>query len=126
MKPPPISLRCDCGAEGKAAYGERWRCDRCGREYDTSHIPAADYRAIMSLRRRYQAVGWVLAVIVAAFVLFLAIANQPLQLLAGLPLILVGWFLYVRPLLRRRFRKAIANRPTWELHADRGPLEPAR
>jgi hypothetical protein len=63
-------------------------------------------------------VGWVLAAVVAAFVLFLAVSNQPLQILAGLPLILVSWFLYVRPLLRRRFLRAIADRPQWELHAE--------
>jgi hypothetical protein len=126
VKPPPISLRCDCGADGKVAYGERWRCEHCGREYDTSRIPADDYQAILAVRRRYRAAGWVLAGIVAAFVLFLAIANQPLQLFAGLPLILITWFLYVRPLLQRRFRRAIANRPTWELRAERGPEEPVR
>jgi hypothetical protein len=126
VKAPPITLRCDCGAEGKAAYGERWACSRCGREYDTSAIPAEQYRAILAVRRRYRATGWALAVVVAAFVLFLAVSNQPLQILAGLPLILVTWFMYVRPLLRRRFRRAIADLPTWELHAERGPREPAR
>jgi uncharacterized protein (DUF983 family) len=126
VKPPPISLKCDCGADGKVAYGERWTCERCGREYDTSRIPAEDYKAILAIRRRYQAVGWVLAVIVAAFVLFLVLANQPLQIMAGLPFILVTWFLYARPLLRRRFLKAIADRPQWELHAERAPEGPAQ
>jgi hypothetical protein len=126
MRPPPISLRCDCGAEGEADYGERWVCERCGREYDTSKIPAEDYQAILDVRRRYERVGWVLAVILAGLVLALVMANQPLQILAGLPLILGVWFLYGRPLLRRRFRKAIADRPQWELHAERGPEEPVR
>jgi hypothetical protein len=100
------------------AYGERWTCPRCGRAYDTNTIPAGEYHSIVSLRRRYQLIGWALAAAVAALVLFLAVANQPLQILAGLPLILLTWFLYVRPLLRRRFRRAIADRPRWDIHAE--------
>jgi len=65
-------------------------------------------------------------VIIAGFVLFLVLANQPLQIIAGLPFILVTWFLYGRPLLRRQFLKAIADRPQWELHAERAPEGPVR
>src|SRR5207247_8407783 len=112
--------RCACGrGEASVGYGERWECPRCGRVYDTAAIPQGEYDSIRALQRRYQMVGWVLAAFVAAFVLFLAMAGQPLQILAGLPLILVSWFLYVRPLLRRRFLRAIAGRPQWELRAER-------
>ena len=108
------------------AYGERWECARCGRLYDTASIPRAEYDSILALRRRYRMVGWGLAAVVAAFVLFLAVANQPLQILAGLPLILVTWFLYVRPLLRRRYLRAIADRPRWQVRAEPVPPEEAR
>src|SRR5947199_238994 len=40
MGSPAITLRCDCGAEGKAAYGEVWKCAKCGRSYDTSQMGA--------------------------------------------------------------------------------------
>jgi hypothetical protein len=127
MKAPPITLRCDCGrGEASVAYGERWECPRCGRAYDTASIPRAEYDSILALRRRYRLVGWALAAVVAAFVLFLAVANQPLQILAGLPLILVTWFLYVRPLLRRRYLRAIADRPRWQVRAEPAPPEEAR
>jgi hypothetical protein len=127
MKAPPITLRCDCGrGEASVAYGERWTCPRCGRAYDTNAIPSSEYESIVSLQRRYRMIGWVLAAVVAAFVLFLAVANQPLQILAGLPLILGSWFLYVRPLLRRRFLRAIADRPQWDLRAEPAPPEEVR
>lgn len=117
MKPPRITLHCDCGAEEKVAYGQQWTCGHCGRRYDTTDIPAEDYSALLRIRRRYQMIGWALASVVALFVLLLAIANHPLQILAGLPIILLIWFVYVRPVLRRRYRRALASRPKWELRA---------
>ena len=30
MGSPAITLRCDCGAEGRAAYGEVWKCSAPG------------------------------------------------------------------------------------------------
>jgi len=121
VKPPSLTINCDCGESGKAPYGEHWTCHRCGRVYDTSKIPEGDYRAIRAVQRRYQAIGWALAILVASFVLFLAISNQPFQIGAGLPIILIVWFTYVRPLMRRRYRRAIAGRPRWELAADDRP-----
>jgi len=50
-------LRCDCGADALVAYGERWTCESCGRTYDTTEIPDADFRAIQDLRRRYRLIG---------------------------------------------------------------------
>ena len=54
MGSPAITLRCDCGAEGRAAYGEVWKCSKCGRSYNTSQIPAEDYDAVAALDRRYR------------------------------------------------------------------------
>jgi hypothetical protein len=123
VKPPLLTIRCDCGANGQVPHGQCWTCDSCGRVYDTSKIPEGDYRAIRGIQRRYRAIGWVLATIVAGFVLFLAISNQPFQIGAGLPIILIAWFTYVRPIMRRRYRRAIASRPRWELAADDRPAD---
>ena len=99
MAAPRITLRCDCGAEELVAYGERWTCGSCGRTYDTAGIPEADFEAIQSLqaslqdRRVHRRV-----VLIAAFVLLLALTAQEFQLFIGLPAILLVWFIYVRPL----------------------------
>src|SRR5689334_16055289 len=57
MKAPAITLRCDCGADGRAKYGERWTCESCGRVYDTTEIPEGEYRAVASLDLRYRLFG---------------------------------------------------------------------
>lgn len=120
MAAPRITLRCDCGkSEALVAYGERWTCDACGRTYDTSTIPAGDYAAIQALRRRYRIVGYVGVVLVAAFVLLLALTAQEFQLFIGLPFILLVWFTYVRPLMRSRYRRRVVElQRTWTLKAE--------
>jgi hypothetical protein len=119
MAAPRITLRCDCGAEALVAYGERWTCEQCGRTYDTSRIPDADYRAIQDLRRRYRVVGYAGVSLVAAFVLLLALTAQQFQLFIGLPFVLIVWFMYVRPLMRTRYRRRVGElQRTWTLKAE--------
>lgn len=119
MAAPRITLRCDCGAEALVAYGERWTCHACGRTYDTNRIPDADYRAIQDLRRRYRAAGWVAVSLVAAVVLLLALSAQQYEIFLGLPGILLVWFMYVRPFMRRRYVRRVRELTrTWELTAE--------
>jgi hypothetical protein len=35
-----------------------------------------------------------------------------------MPVALVGWFVFLRPLHRKRYRAAIKTLPRWELRAD--------
>jgi uncharacterized protein (DUF983 family) len=120
MAAPRITLRCDCGhSEAQVAYGERWTCESCGRTYDTSGIPAADFAAIQAMRRRYRIVGYVGALLVAAFMLLLALTAQPFQLFIGLPFILLLWFTYVRPVMRSRYLRRVGElQRTWTLKAE--------
>jgi hypothetical protein len=114
-----ITLRCDCGAEGHAQYGERWTCPDCGRSYDTSRIPAADYAAITSLDRRYRRWSQALVALLAMVILAIAITGQFLPMLAGLGVVLVGWFLYIKPLVHRRHKRAVRELTrSWELTAE--------
>lgn len=119
MAAPRITLRCDCGAEALVAYGDRWTCESCGRTYDTSNIPAGDYAAIQALRRRYRIVGYTGVVLVAAFVLLLALTAQEFQLFIGLPFVLLVWFMYVRPAMHSRYRRRVGElQRTWTLKAE--------
>jgi hypothetical protein len=120
LAPPKITLRCDCGESAAVAYGDRHTCPRCGRVYDTRRIPEAEYRAIEAITRRYRFANWALVAFVAVVILFFATQGQPIQIIAVVPVILIAWFTYVRPLMRRRFRRAIAARPSWELRAEEG------
>jgi hypothetical protein len=119
MRAPRITLRCDCGADALVAYGERWTCESCGRTYDTTEIPDADFRAIQDLRRRYRLIGAVGVALVGAFVLFLALTAQEFQLFIGLPTVLLVWFMYVRPFMRTRYRRRVLELTrSWTLRAE--------
>jgi hypothetical protein len=119
MAAPRITLRCDCGAEALVAYGERWTCASCGRTYDTTRIPAADFQAIQDLRRRYRVAGYIGVALIGAFVLLLALTAQEFQLFIGLPSVLLVWFIYVRPFMRTRYRRRVGElQRKWMLRAE--------
>lgn len=120
MASPRITLHCDCGQEERVPYGGRWTCPSCGRTYDTAGIPEADFRAIEALRRRYRAFGYAAVGVIAAFVLLLALTAQQFQLFVALPTILIAWFVYVRPLMRRRYMRRVGEvTRSWTLRAER-------
>ena len=119
MGSPAITLRCDCGAEGRAEFGERWTCDACGRSYDTAQIPAADFEAIEALDRRYR--RWSQAVVAGLALVVLAVAytRQFLPILAGLGVVMLSWFLYIKPYVHRRHKRAVSELTrSWELTAE--------
>jgi hypothetical protein len=118
MKAPRITVTCECGTETRAAYGERFACEGCEREYDTSRIPSGDYERLSSVVRRFQIAGWVFAVVLAGLALFLLLQGKPIVLLIGMPSILFAWFTYGRPFVRSRYRKALATLPRWNLEAE--------
>ena len=119
MAAPRITLRCDCGAEELLAYGERWMSGSCGRTYNTAGIPEADFEAIQSLRRRYRLIGYTGVALIAAFVLLHALTAQEFQLFIGPPAILLVWFIYVRPLMRSRYRRRVGElQRSWTLRAE--------
>ena len=119
MAAPRITLRCDCGADALVAYGERWTCESCGRTYDTTGIPEADFQAIESLRRRYRMWGYIGVSLLALLVLVLALTAQQYQLFIGLPGILLVWFSYVRPSMRSRYRRRVGElQRSWTLRAE--------
>lgn len=115
---PPITLTCDCGTRGQVAYDARWTCPSCGKAYDTSRIPAADYAALVAGIQRYK---WLTI-------------GPPLALTAGLmpPAILVdvrfafllfilviGYGLLVLPIIRGRARERVVQLSArWKLEAE--------
>ena len=118
MKGPRITVTCECGTETRAAYGTRFTCEGCGRQYDTSRIPASDYDRLASVVRRFRIAGWAFGVVVALAALWLVLQRQPFVLLVGLSSILFAWFTYGRPFVRSRYKKALATLPRWNLEAE--------
>ena len=54
MRRPPITIKCECGETEEVAYGERWRCERCGRSWNTQQIPAEEYEGLLRRMRRHK------------------------------------------------------------------------
>ena len=116
---PSITLRCDCGQEGRSGYDELWTCPKCSRVYDTGKIPAGDYQAVADLDKRYRRGSQALMVFLALVILGVAVTGQLLSIFAGLGVVLLSWFLYIKPVIHRRHRKAVNNLTrSWELKAE--------
>ena len=118
MGKPPITIRCDCGAVGDAAYGERWRCESCGRTWDTTQIPAGEYATLLRSVRLYK-------VLIVGPPLLAAAVLVPLTIVAGIQfavllfVVTVVWRLFAVPEIRRRAtRRVVEDNPKWQLRPD--------
>jgi hypothetical protein len=118
VKGPPITVTCECGERRDLAYGERWRCESCARSWDTGRIPADQYEQIRRLSLRYRAVPVVFGAVVALLAIFFTLTGNIPGVFFLLPVALVLWFVFLRPLHRKRYRRAIKTLPRWELRAD--------
>jgi hypothetical protein len=114
MRGAPITVRCECGDVRKLSYGESWRCERCGRIWNTTQIPEEEYWGLMREMRRWrlQVVG-VAVGIVGVFGLLAAFVSESLFILA--PVVLAAWFIGFMPAWRRRLRRRARNLPKWSL-----------
>ena len=54
MARPPITITCECGETKRVAYGQRWKCDTCGRSWNTEQIPPEEYEGLMRRMRRHK------------------------------------------------------------------------
>ncbi len=118
VKGPPITVTCECGQKRDLAYGERWQCESCGRSYDTGRIPADQYAEIRRLSLRFRAVPIIFGAVVALLAIFFTLTGNIFGVFFLLPAGLVLWFVFVRPLQRKRYRAAVKTLPRWELRAD--------
>jgi len=59
---PPITLTCDCGERRYLRYGERWKCEKCGKTWNTKRIPVEQYAAIRATQMRYRRIPLAISV----------------------------------------------------------------
>jgi hypothetical protein len=119
---PRITLTCECGEVNYLQYGERWRCEQCGRTWDTRRIPLEQYAQLRRTQLRFRRVPLIvsalsLVCVVAFIVIGKAIGGVILVVFA-----LTAWSMFARPLHKRRYREALASLPSWEIE----PEEPER
>ena len=115
---PPITVSCECGEKRELRYGERWRCEGCGRSYNTTQIPPEEYDAFRRNRVHDRILPTAVFVALAILVLVFVLIGRPLAAIVFVPLVGFGWSSFVRPARRRRQYKAIADRPRWNIKAE--------
>jgi hypothetical protein len=116
---PAITLTCECGERRDLAYGERWRCESCGRTWDTNNIPMDEYAAIRRTQVRYRLFPVLSGLLLLAAVVLFFFVGRAVGAIMLLPVGLSMWNMFMRPLYKRRYRKALTEKlPTWEIKAE--------
>jgi hypothetical protein len=115
---PPIAVTCECGEQRDLRYGETWTCEQCGRRWDTSRIPREQYEVVRRTQLRFRILPVALGLLVTALAIFFTLTGNVFSVFLLLPVALSVWFVFLRPMHRRRYRAAIADLPRWELHPE--------
>jgi hypothetical protein len=118
LRGPPITLTCECGEKRDLPYGERWECEKCGRVWDTGRIPHEQYDAIRKLSLRFRALPIAFGAFVAVVAIFFTLTGNVFSVFFLLPVALTTWFVFLRPIHRRRYRAAVKSLPRWELRPE--------
>ena len=117
MRRPPITIRCECGESRDVAYGELWRCERCGRSWNTQQIPVEEYEGLLRRMRRHR-LEVLAAVAIGAAVMIPLILVVSARFILLIPTLMAGWLFLVLPFWRRRYRRTARNAPRWQLHPE--------
>ena len=118
LRGPPIAVTCECGRKRDLRYGESWDCESCGRRWNTAQIPADQYEAIRRTQLRFRVLPVLYGLVVAGAAIFFTLTGNLFSVFVLLPMAMVAWFVLVRPGHRRRYRRAIAELPHWQLHPE--------
>jgi hypothetical protein len=118
LRGPPITVTCECGEKRELRYGETWDCERCGKRWNTRQIPAEQYELIRRTQLRFRIVPVALGAVVAALAIFFTLTGNIFNVFVLLPMAMVIWFTFLRPAHRKRYRRAIADLPRWELRPE--------
>jgi hypothetical protein len=117
-KGPPITVKCECGERRELRYGQRWRCEGCGRTYDTRRIPPEEYATFRRNRVHDRLLPSVVVLGLAVAVLAFVLVGRPVSAILVFAVVGFTWGTFVRPARRRRQYKAIADRPKWNIKAE--------
>jgi hypothetical protein len=117
LRRPPITVKCECGEKRDVAYGDRWRCETCGRSWNTGQIPAEEYEGLLRRMRRHELEVLVMGALAAAVLVpLIVVVSSGFVLLV--PFVMAAWLFMVLPAWRRRYRRSARGAPRWELHPD--------
>lgn len=117
MRKPPITIRCECGETREVAYGDRWRCEACGRSWNTGQIPAEEYEGLLRRMRRHKLEALAMTALAAAVMVpLIVVVSSGFILLV--PLVMAAWLFVALPFWRRRYRRTARGAPRWNLRPE--------
>ncbi|HTX08156.1 MAG TPA: hypothetical protein VME22_06065 [Solirubrobacteraceae bacterium] len=118
-KGPPITVTCECGERRDLKYGEKWKCEGCGRRFDTGKIPLEEYAAIRRTQLRYRLFPLAACLLLLVAVVLFFVAGRAFSALVAVAFLLASWSMLGRPFYRSRYRRSLSkNLPTWNIKAD--------
>jgi hypothetical protein len=117
VKPPLVTVTCECGEVRGLPYGARWTCETCGRRWNTEQIPLEEYQALVQAVRRYQLQSLVFAgVMIAVFAPLIVLVDVRIGI-SGL-ILFFAWSFLVRPRQRRRLLQRALAGARWQLSPE--------
>ncbi|MDX6455611.1 MAG: hypothetical protein QOD48_1718 [Gaiellaceae bacterium] len=117
MEAPAIKVTCECGEFRSLPYGEQWKCETCGRRWNTEQIPAEEYRALSDAIKRYQRQSVLFAAVMLAIFIPLVVLVDVRLGVTGL-ILFFAWAFLVRPRMRRRLLDKVRSGPRWQLSPE--------
>ena len=118
-KGPLITVKCECGERRDLRYGEQWKCESCGRRFDTRKIPIEEYAAIRRTQIRYRLFPLLAGILLLIAVILFWIDGRAFSAVVAVTFLLASWAFFGRPFFRSRYRQALAkNTPTWTIKGD--------
>jgi hypothetical protein len=118
-KGPLITVTCECGEHRELRYGERWKCDGCGRRFDTGKIPVEEYAAIRRTQLRYRMIPLISGLVLLIGDIAFFLSGKTYGALIAIPFLLASWVMLGRPFFRSRYRRKLTqNMPSWNIKAD--------
>lgn len=115
---PRITIACECGQRNYLHYGEQWTCEQCGRRWNTLRIPLEQYAEIRRTQLRYRRVPLAIALLSLACVIAFIVIGKAVAGLVLVAFAATAWSMFARPLYRKRYRQAIADRPDWKIEPE--------
>jgi hypothetical protein len=101
-KGPLITISCKCGQTAEVRLGERWKCPKCGRKFDTNEIPQDDSAEIRRHHLRVRTFPLVAMGLLVAAVIVLFVEGRTFTAIIAIPFLFAVWNLFGRPTFRSR------------------------
>ena len=115
---PPITITCECGERRYLQYGEDWKCEKCGRRWNTRRIPLEEYAELRRTQLRYRRIPLIVSLLSLVCVVVFILLGRAFGGLILVGFAATAWSMFARPMYKRRYREQLAKIPTWKIEPE--------